>query len=146
MSAAIAFLSALLFAVGLGVGGMTLPSKVHGFLDFFGNWDPSLAFVMGGAVAVYTLFFRVVRPQLSRPVLAPRFQLPTRRDLDARLLGGAALFGVGWGLAGICPGPALVSIPTGGLGIWVFLVAMLVGMRLVPAGARAPAPQPADRT
>lgn len=111
---------------------MTNPEKVQAFLDFTGAWDPSLAFVMGGAVAVYTLFFRLVRPQLARPVFAPRFQLPTRTDLDGRLLLGSALFGVGWGLGGICPGPALAALPSGGWGGVVFVACMLIGMRLVP--------------
>ena len=129
----VALISGALFAVGLSLGGMTNPDKVQGFLDFFGRWDPSLAFVMGGAVGVYTLFFRFVRPRMSRPVFAPRFELPSRRDLDPRLLTGAALFGVGWGLGGICPGPALTALPSGGLGVVVFVICMLVGMKVVPA-------------
>jgi uncharacterized membrane protein YedE/YeeE len=124
----VAAVSGLLFAFGLALGGMTDPAKVRAFLDVFGAWDPSLAFVMGGAVGVYTLVFRFVRPRLSRPVLAPRFELPTRRDLDPRLILGAAVFGVGWGLGGICPGPAVVSFASGGLDILVFLAAMAAGM------------------
>ncbi len=121
-----AFLIGALFAVGLGVGGMTLPSKVIGFLDFFGNWDPSLAFVMAGAVVVYFVAFRVVRG--TAPVLETRFALPTKTMLDRRLLTGAALFGVGWGLAGYCPGPALTSLGAGSTNAVVFVSAMLAGM------------------
>lgn len=128
----VAFVSGLLFAVGLALGGMTNPDKVQSFLDFSGAWDPSLAFVMGGAVLVYTLFFRGLRPKMERPLLAPRFELPTRRDLDRRLLLGSALFGVGWGLGGICPGPALTALSSGGVGVVTFLGAMLLGMKLVP--------------
>src|SRR5215204_2606054 len=98
-----AFVSGLLFGLGLIVSQMVNPAKVLGFLDIFGNWDPSLAFVMGGAVLVSAVGHRVARGR-GRPVLAPRLEIPTRRDLDARLLGGAALFGVGWGLVGLCPG------------------------------------------
>lgn len=130
--AVVAFVSGGLFAAGLALGGMTNPAKVQGFLDFFGEWDPSLVFVMGGAVGVYTLIYRLVRPRMQRPLLAPRFELPTRRDLDPRLIAGAALFGVGWGLGGICPGPALASAGPGGFGLVLFIVTMLIGMRLVP--------------
>jgi len=128
------FLAGLLFAIGLGVGGMTLPSKVIGFLDFFGNWDPSLAFVMGGAVVVYFLAYRVVRG--NAPVLDSAFSLPTKTLIDHRLLGGAATFGVGWGLAGYCPGPALTSLGAGSLDAAAFTVAMFAGMLLVEAERR----------
>lgn len=120
------------FAVGLTVSGMTQPTKVIGFLDLFGDWDPSLAFVMGGALLVYGVGFRVIRGR-PRPVLDLEFHLPTRRDVDGRLLGGAALFGVGWGLGGFCPGPALASVLAGldGVtGILAFLASMVVGMVL----------------
>ncbi|MEL6188712.1 MAG: DUF6691 family protein [Myxococcota bacterium] len=128
----IAFFLGALFAVGLALGGMTDPAKVRGFLDFAGSWDPSLMFVMAGGVGVYTAFFRAVRPRMSRPVLASTFQIPTRKDLDARLLGGAALFGVGWGLGGICPGPALAVASVSGSGGLIFIGAMILGMMLVP--------------
>jgi uncharacterized membrane protein YedE/YeeE len=121
-------LSGLLFAVGLVFGGMTDPARVQGFLDLFGAWDPTLAFVMGGALLVYGLLIRTVR----RP---PE---PATRVIDARLVGGAALFGVGWGLAGYCPGPALTAVAVGGPGTVLFVVAMLggfVAQRLV--GGRA---------
>jgi uncharacterized protein len=116
-----ALVSGLLFAAGLGVSGMTQPGKVIGFLDFAGAWDPSLALVMLGAVSVYAV---VVRTSLGRARSLP---LPKGR-IDGRLLGGAALFGIGWGLAGFCPGPALVAAG-GGVGqAMVFVTSMLVGM------------------
>ncbi len=124
-STAFAFVSGLLFALGLGIAGMTQPAKVLAFLDVLGDWDPSLAFVMAGAIAVYMPVFWAVRR-----ALAPRLQLPTRKDLDPRLIVGAALFGVGWGLAGYCPGPALVSLTTLGASAIAFGVAMFAGMRL----------------
>jgi len=130
-----AFASGLLFGLGLVISQMVNPAKVLGFLDIFGNWDPSLAFVMGGAVAVSALGYFVVKRR-GVPVLAPRLEIPTRRDLDPRLIGGAALFGIGWGLVGLCPGPALVGLAFGPWQVFVFVAAMVVGMaifRLVPA-------------
>ncbi len=99
----------LIFGAGLIVGGMTQPSKVIGFLDIAGAWDPSLAFVMGGAIGVFLPLFRLIQKRRA-PVYALRFTLPTRRDVDAPLLLGAALFGVGWGLVGYCPGPAFTTL------------------------------------
>jgi uncharacterized membrane protein YedE/YeeE len=130
-----AFASGLLFGLGLIVSQMVNPAKVLGFLDIFGNWDPSLALVMGGAVAASALGTFVTRRR-GAPVLAPRLEIPTRGDLDPRLIGGAALFGIGWGLVGLCPGPALVGLTFGPWPMFVFVGAMIVGMaifRLVPA-------------
>ncbi|WP_235685810.1 MULTISPECIES: DUF6691 family protein [Corallococcus] len=124
-----AFLSGLLFAVGLGLGGMTDPSNVLGFLDVAGDWDFRLAFVMGGAVAVHA----ALRPLIlrrARPLFAPAFPVFSLQRVDARLVGGAALFGVGWGLAGYCPGPALASLGQGGPALLVFVSSMLGGMAL----------------
>jgi uncharacterized membrane protein YedE/YeeE len=122
-----AFAAGALFAAGLATSGMTRPSKVRGFLDFAGTWDPTLLFVMGGAVTVYFVLHRLV---LKRP--APRFDskfhLPTRKDIDGRLVAGAAIFGVGWGLGGYCPGPGLVSVASGAIGAVVFVAAMVAGM------------------
>ncbi len=126
----IPFASAFLFALGLGLGGMAQPEKVQGFLNVFGDWDPALVFVMAGAVAVYAGFFQIVK-KLSHPVFDYKFYLPTRKDIDTRLVGGAALFGIGWGLSGICPGPALISLFSGGTSLFVFIGAMLVGMRVM---------------
>jgi uncharacterized membrane protein YedE/YeeE len=122
-------LSGLLFGVGLLVSGMTRPSKVVGFLDVTGAWDPSLAFVMMGAIAVHFVAYRIV-PRMPSPLLGGSFSIPTRADVDARLVTGAALFGLGWGLGGFCPGPALVTLATGGRDVLVFVGGMLGGMVL----------------
>lgn len=123
----VAALVGVVFALGLALGGMTDPAKVIGFLDVFGAWDPSLAFVMGGAIAVYAPVLRWARRRPA-PLLDERFHLPTRSDIDARLLIGAAMFGVGWGLAGYCPGPALVGSMALGSDAVVFAGSMLLGM------------------
>lgn len=117
----------VVFGVGLLLSGMTQPAKVVNFLDVLGNWDPSLAFVMGGAIAVHLLAYRLV-PRLPKPVWGTRWVLPTRRDIDLRLLVGAALFGAGWGLGGYCPGPALTSVVAGASSTLIFTGAMLAGM------------------
>lgn len=122
--------SGLLFAIGLGVGGMTRPAKIVAFLDLTGRWDPSLLFVMAGALAVHAIAWRLVRHRPS-PRLSARWLIPTRRELDARLLGGAALFGVGWGLGGYCPGPGLVSAMSGSASALTFVAFMLLGWRIV---------------
>jgi uncharacterized protein len=127
-----AYAAGLLFGLGLVVSQMVNPAKVIGFLDIFGRWDPSLAFVMGGAVAVSTLGY-VAAKRRGYPLLGPKLEMPTRRDLDARLLGGAALFGVGWGLAGLCPGPALTILPVGPWPVFAFVAAMIAGMALYEA-------------
>lgn len=127
--ALIALLAGLLFGAGLAVGGMTDPGKVIGFLDVSGVWDPSLAFVMGSALLVTFPVFIWVRRN-ARPLFAERFQLPTKRDLDPQLLAGAALFGIGWGIAGLCPGPAVANLATGSPEILLFVVAMVAGMWL----------------
>ena len=127
--ALLAGLSGALFAVGLGVGGLSDPARVLGFLDFAGSWDPTLAFVMAGAVGGHTLLRRLILRR-ARPVAAPAFPVFERAAVDARLVAGAALFGVGWGLAGYCPGPALVSVSTGAGGVIAFVAAMALGMLL----------------
>jgi len=123
------FVSGLVFAIGLGTSGMTRLIKVIGFLDFFGAWDASLAFVMVGAIAVYFVAYRVVGKMRS-PVFAPKFALPTRSDLDAKLILGTAIFGAGWGLGGFCPGPALISLASGAEPVFIFVIAMGLGMYL----------------
>jgi uncharacterized membrane protein YedE/YeeE len=125
----VALLAGTLFGVGLAVSGMANPQKVIGFLDVAGEWDPTLLFVMGGALLVTIPAFRLIlgRP---RPLLADRFALPTKSALDGRLLGGAALFGVGWGLSGLCPGPAVVAMVTGLLPVFLFVAAMVGGMAI----------------
>ncbi len=127
----VAFVSGLVFGIGLLVSGMTKPSKVLAFLDVGGDWDPSLAFVMGGAVAVHALFARLALRPGARPAHAPPLDLPRARDLDAPLLAGAAIFGVGWGIGGYCPGPALVSLVSLSSASFAFVTAMAVGMLVV---------------
>jgi uncharacterized membrane protein YedE/YeeE len=122
-----AFGSGLLFALGLGVSGMIDPSKVIGFLDVAGRWDPSLAFVMMGAIAVGIVATRVVARRAS-PLFGDRFHLPPVTAIDARLVGGSALFGVGWGLSGYCPGPAVLAAVGAVPEAVVFIIAMLAGM------------------
>jgi len=119
----------LLFGLGLAMSGMLDPVRVQGFLDVAGAWDPSLVFVLGGAVLVSTVAYRMSR-HMARPLFAPKFDIPTNRRIDTRLLGGAALFGIGWGLSGFCPGPALASLSLGLAGSVIFVAAMLVGMWL----------------
>ncbi len=123
------FLVGLLFGLGLILSGMTDPGKVLGFLDLAGLWDPSLAFVMGGAIAVGALAFAVAKKR-TRSFLGGAMQVPTARDIDKRLVLGSLLFGVGWGLAGFCPGPAIVSAAAGQPKAMVFVAAMLAGMWL----------------
>lgn len=124
-----AFGSGVVFAVGLALAGMTRPAKVVGFLDFAGDWDPSLAFVMGGAILIYATLNRRVTV-MKAPVLGGAFSLPSKTDIEPRLVAGAALFGVGWGLGGFCPGPALASLGTGSTNVLIFVGAMLGGMLL----------------
>jgi len=122
-----ALIAGVLFGLGLGISGMTDPRKVIGFLDVTGSWDPSLAFVMGGALAVHGIGNRLVRKR-PKPIFSSAFGLPPFSAIDGRLIGGAVLFGVGWGLAGYCPGPAVVSAASGAPGALVFVGTMAVGM------------------
>ena len=121
------FVVGLLFGIGLILSGMTDPGKVLGFLDLFGAWDPSLALVMGGAILVGVGAFAVAKKRTAT-FLGGALQLPTSNDIDKRLVVGGLLFGVGWGLAGFCPGPALVSLGSGQPKALVFVLAMLAGM------------------
>lgn len=124
-----ALIAGLVFGLGLLISGMANPAKVINFLDLTGSWDPSLAFVMGGAIAVALPGFKLAGQRLQ-PLFAEAFQMPTRTDLDAKLLSGAGLFGIGWGLGGFCPGPALAALPLMAPGTLVFVPAMLLGMWL----------------
>lgn len=126
----VSLIAGILFGAGLVFGGMTDPSKVIGFLDLAGQWDPSLAFVMGAALCVTLPVFRLVIAKRSSPVLGARFFLPTKTDLDPQLLGGAVLFGIGWGIAGLCPGPAIANLVRGVPEVLAFVAAMVVGMWL----------------
>lgn len=127
MSAVAAFAAGLLFGLGLLLSGMSDPGKVIGFLDLAGRWDPSLAFVMAGAIGVGFFAFAAAKRR-AKAFLGGAMHLPQRRDIDPRLVGGALVFGIGWGLAGFCPGPALVSFGSGQEKAAVFVAAMLVGM------------------
>jgi hypothetical protein len=126
-SGIVAFLAGVLFAVGLAVSGMTQPAKVIGFLDITGAWDPSLAFVMIGAIGVHFVARRLILRR-SAPLGAPAFDEPKLKKIDAPLVVGAVIFGIGWGISGYCPGPAIVTLGTGSLASIVFFAAMAGGM------------------
>ncbi|HEY7748506.1 MAG TPA: DUF6691 family protein [Aestuariivirgaceae bacterium] len=127
MQIAIALMSGLLFGMGLAISGMVNPAKVLNFFDIAGSFDPSLAFVMAGSLAVTWIGYRYAWRQQA-PAYASKFHLPSARDLDAKLVGGSALFGLGWGLSGFCPGPAIASLTTFSLEPVIFLVGMVAGM------------------
>ena len=133
------FLAGLLFSLGLVISGMVDPAKVLGFLDLFGNWDASLAFVMGGAVLVTFIGYRLVLKR-DTPLFESGFSLPTRIDIDRDLVIGASLFGIGWGLVGICPGPALAALAIRPLDAGIFMLAMLAGMVLPRLRTHLPTP------
>jgi uncharacterized membrane protein YedE/YeeE len=134
-----ALFAGIIFGLGLAVSGMINPAKVLAFLDIAGRWDPSLALVMAGALGVALISFRLILKRPA-PVLGGRFEIPTAREIDRRLLAGAALFGIGWGLVGFCPGPAIASLAFGLKESFVFLAAMTVGAWLYQAGSRTAAP------
>jgi hypothetical protein len=129
MLALTSLLAGLVFGFGLILSGMANPAKVLGFLDLFGRWDPSLSLVMGGAIAVTSVVFFLARRR-TVSLLGAAIRLPTERQIDRRLVGGSLLFGVGWGIAGFCPGPALVALGMGEGKAVVFVLAMLAGMAL----------------
>jgi uncharacterized protein len=143
LEALVAFFAGLLFAAGLALAGMTQPAKVLAFLDFAGDWDPSLACVMVGAIAVYFAADRLMRGR-STPLLSREFHLPARRKIEPALVFGAALFGVGWGLSGYCPGPALSALGTASREAITFVAAMAVGMMGFEAAQKLRSP-PARR-
>jgi len=138
-------LAGLVFGLGLIVSGMANPAKVLGFLDLAGAWDPSLGFVMAGAIAVGMVSFFVAKRRMVS-LIGAEMRLPTSRHIDRRLVGGSVLFGIGWGVAGFCPGPGLVSLGMGEIKALVFVAAMLAGMgvfELLERRGRAPAPRAA---
>jgi len=117
------------FAIGLGISGMTQPQKVVGFLDLFGNWDPSLIFVMVGGIIVHFVTYKLIRKRKS-PLLSTDWHVPTKKDITPALLVGSLLFGIGWGLGGFCPGPAVTSLASFEAKPFIFVMSMLVGMFL----------------
>lgn len=140
----VSYLIGLVFGVGISISGMANPAKVINFFDIAGTWDPSLAFVMGGALGVTALGYRFVLRR-SGPWMAQAFALPTRRDIDMPLLAGASSFGIGWGIAGFCPGGALPALGTGDANVFMFVGALIVGIltarTLQAAGILAPSAQ-----
>lgn len=128
-SVVLALIVGLLFGGGLALSDMINPARVLAFLDVAGDWDPTLAFVMGGALIPSALAY-AARRRMRRPLLAEDFRIPAQRDLDRRLLAGAALFGLGWGIVGLCPGPAVAGLAFGQWELWLFAAAMLAGMLL----------------
>ncbi|WP_064604834.1 YeeE/YedE family protein [Photobacterium sp. J15] len=126
----VTLLAGLLFGLGMMMSGMVDPNKVIGFLDFAGNWDPSLAFVMGGALLVFMpAYFFIIR-KMDRPVCDTDFRLSKKQAVDSRLVIGAVLFGIGWGIAGICPGPAVTSLAGGHVSVLIFIASMVAGIWL----------------
>lgn len=127
MNALTSLLAGLVFGLGLVISGMANPAKVLGFLDLFGEWDPSMAFVMAGALLVGTIAFHLAGKR-TRAILGAPISLPKARDIDRRLVLGSLAFGIGWGLAGYCPGPVITSLAVGGVKPWIFFLAMMAGM------------------
>lgn len=124
----IAFVIGIIFALGLGVSEMTRPDVVQGFLDIFGEWKPNLLFVMIGAILVYASGYQLIKKRKS-PLFTNKFILPVKKSIDKKLVIGAALFGLGWGIAGICPGPGIVSLVSGNVEILIFVISMIIGMK-----------------
>jgi uncharacterized membrane protein YedE/YeeE len=130
------FVIGLIFGTGIALSGMANPAKVLNFFDVAGTWDPSLAFVMGGALVVTFVGYRLVLGRPA-PLFETRFSLPTNRAIDIKLIGGSALFGIGWGIAGFCPGGALPALGTGETSVFVFCAALVVGLLIGKAGVAA---------
>lgn len=124
----VAFIAGILFGIGMGVSGMADPKNVVGFLDVAGNWSSDLMFVMGGGLAVFLPCYLLIIKPRRKPVLAEKFTMPVRKQVDTRLLSGAAIFGIGWGLVGLCPGPVVSSLAIGNAGIVIFFASMMVGL------------------
>ncbi|MFM8466301.1 MAG: DUF6691 family protein [Oxalobacteraceae bacterium] len=143
MDTVASFMIGLIFGLGLILGGMTDPSKVIGFLDISGSWDPSLAFVMGGALLVGVIAFRFARHRTAN-FFGGAIRMPTKNDIDKRMVIGSLLFGLGWGMAGFCPGPAITSMGTGNTKALLFVLAMIAGMALFEGIERYRHPVHAD--
>ncbi|MGV6889019.1 DUF6691 family protein [Rhodophyticola sp. SM2404] len=131
------FAIGLIFGIGISISGMANPAKVINFFDIAGSWDPSLMFVMGGALITTFIGYRLVLPRPTGPIFESKFQLPTATDLDARLIGGSAIFGIGWGIAGFCPGGALPALGTGRSEVFIFVAALIVGIFVARAANTA---------
>lgn len=134
------YLIGLVFGTGIAMSGMMNPAKIVNFFDIMGIWDPSLAFVMGGALAVTTVGYRLVLGR-SAPIIGTRFHLPSASEIDVKLLSGSAIFGVGWGIVGFCPGGAIPAIGTGRTDVLVFCFALAAGIVLARSFERRPQPQ-----
>ncbi|WP_460275433.1 DUF6691 family protein [Celeribacter sp. ULVN23_4] len=128
MKLIVTYVIGLIFGLGISMSGMANPAKVLNFFDFFGAWDPSLMFVMGGALVVSFFGYRLVFKRYDTPAFEPQFIVPSSRIIDAKLVGGALVFGVGWGIAGFCPGGALPALGTLDPDVWVFFVALVAGI------------------
>ncbi|WP_417255877.1 DUF6691 family protein [Celeribacter halophilus] len=146
MKLILTYVTGLIFGLGISMSGMANPAKVLNFFDFFGIWDPSLIFVMGGAVVVSFIGYRVLFKRFETPVFAPKFIVPSSRVIDAKLVGGSLVFGVGWGIAGFCPGGALPALGAFNASVWLFFAALVAGillakflMKLTAARAARPA-------
>jgi len=126
----IALLSGLLFGAGLAASDMNNPERVQGFLDIFGNWDPSLMFVMGGALVIALPCFQIILRKRNKPLLSKRFYTPLSKVIDKKLVIGAIMFGMGWAIVGLCPGPAIASIGYGHTDIFIFIAAMMIGAKV----------------
>lgn len=135
MRTVLGYIAGLIFGIGISISGMANPAKVLNFFDVAGTWDPSLAFVMGGALIVTFIGYRIVLRRAA-PLADMKFHLPTRRDLDAKLIGGSALFGIGWGISGFCPGGALPALGTGNAQVFLFVATMLAGIFTAKAAMR----------
>lgn len=127
MSLFVSFISGIVFALGLGISGMTQPQKIVGFLDLFGDWDPALAFVMVGAIAVHSVAYLTLKPEKG-PALKEGYSIPDKSQITKSLVIGSLLFGIGWGLSGFCPGPGVVSLFSGNTASVNFVVSMIIGM------------------
>jgi len=136
MKGVVAFLVGLTFALGLGISGMTRPDIVQGFLDVFGSWDPRLLGVMAGAIGLHLITYRLITKRPS-PIYDSVFHLPSKEFLDKKLILGAVVFGLGWGWAGICPGPGIVGLASGKSPFIIFVISMLVGMKIYQIFARS---------
>ncbi len=132
----VALLAGIVFSIGLGISGMTNPNKVLHFLDLFGNWDPSLAFVMAGAMTTYLIGYKSIFPRFKKPLYGSEFLIPHKKEIDKPLVIGSALFGIGWGLSGFCPGPGITSLVSMSEEAIVFILSMVSGMLVFHYGTK----------